>query len=82
MSTAKIGERLGRALSIGAIGQHQDLAVPRHERAEHGFHRKGAAALHRHAFELTGAIARELQEPPAEVRGHGPEIHVPRAPVA
>ena len=49
------------ALAIGAVDQDQQLAVRRHEAAEHRFDREGAAALHRHADMGPGAAGHRDQ---------------------
>ena len=43
-----LGE-LGHALAIGAVDQHEHMAVARNQRVDGRFDSKGAAALQRHA---------------------------------
>ena len=58
----EILHRLRGPQPIGAVGQHQQLAVARHERAEHRLDRERAAALDRHAIELALLVPDQRQQ--------------------
>ncbi len=69
------------ALAIGAVLRHQHLAVARHHVGNGGFHREGAATLHRHAH--MGAFAvDDAHQVVAQAARDGVEGGVPRTPVA
>ena len=66
---------LRHALSVGAVGEDEHLAVAGHEGAEHRFHHEGAAALKRNAH--VGTLpARDRDQPLAH-----PPVDVDEAPV-
>ena len=78
---AQILENAGHALTVGAVHQHQGLAVPRQQGRQSRFHRVSAATLQRHA-DVGFLGARHFQEPAANASGQGIEIAVPGAPIA
>ena len=78
---AVIARHLDHALAIGAVDQDQQLAVPRHQRAEHGLDHEGAAALERDGDVAAGA-AGQLDQARAHPRIERDELAIARAPVA
>ena len=82
VGAAEVVERLRDALAVGAVGEHQRLAVAGDERGEHRFDHEGAAALHRDAVEFAAVIAGHLDEASPHLGGHRAEIAVPGPPVA
>lgn len=53
---AKHFANLRQTLAIGAVDQHQHLAIARNQGAEGGFDGEGATALQRHAMVAVGAV--------------------------
>jgi hypothetical protein len=78
---AMIARHPDHALAVGAVDQDQELAVPRHERAEHRLDHEGAAALEWYGDVAAGS-ARQLDETCAHPRVERDEGAVARAPVA
>ncbi len=76
-----IAQRLRNPQAVGAVRQHQRLAVARDEAAEHRLDGERAAALHRHALPVVGP-AGDGDEPTAKLRRHCPEVTIPGPPVA
>ncbi|MNP29177.1 hypothetical protein D3C76_1221870 [compost metagenome] len=71
---------LRQALAVGAVDQHQDLAITRHQGTDRGFHGEGAAALQRYAG--VGFLATDdVQQAAAHAGSQLVEIVVPGAPV-
>ncbi len=70
---------LARPLAIGTVDQDQQFAVARHESADHGFHRKGAAALHRNGDQpvAAGDLRQALKHAPVQ----GDEGRIARSPI-
>ena len=77
MVAPQIAHGFRRALAIGAVGQHQHLAVTRNEGAQHRLDREAAAALHRDAIIFALWIVDQVQQPGAQTGRHGAEIAVP-----
>ena len=71
---------LRQALAIGAIDQHQDLAITRHQGADGRFHGEGAAALQGDAV-VAGAAVDDGQQLLADTGSQLVEVAVPGAPV-
>jgi hypothetical protein len=79
---AQVAERGRDALAVRAVGEHERMAVARQEAAQHRLDAIAAAALQRHAVVFAGGITRDFQQARAQLRGHRPEVAIPRAPVA
>ena len=72
---------LGEPRAVGAVDQHQHVAVARDQRVDRRLDRERAAALHRHAD--VGVLAVDDVEQLAPHFGRDRvEVRVPRAPVA
>ncbi len=81
VGAARAAAELRHAPTVGAVDENQQAAVAGNKGAELGFHRKGAAALHRHAGEGLASVG-EREQAPAHARGELDERGVARAPVA
>ena len=71
----------GDALAVGAVHQHQHLAVAGKQRADRRLDGEGAASLDRHA-NMSAFTPGEGDEPLAHAGVEGDEFGVARAPVA
>ncbi len=67
---------LRQALAVGAVDQHQYLAVARHEGANGRFDGKGAAALQGHAVVAVGGV-QDRQQLCADAGGQLVEAVIP-----
>ena len=81
VGAARAAADLRHPPAVGAVDENQQPAVARDQRAELGFHREGAAALHRHAGEGLAGVG-EREQAPAHARGELDERGIARAPVA
>jgi hypothetical protein len=75
------GRQLRHPLAVGAVDQHQDVAVTRHERIEGSLDRERAAALHWDA-DVRVRTVDHGEQLCAHAGSDGIELRVPRAPVA
>ncbi|MCY1406346.1 hypothetical protein D9M71_216080 [compost metagenome] len=71
---------LGQALAVGAVDQHQDLAVAGDQRADGCFHGEGAAALQGNAM-VAGSTVDDGQQLLADTGGQLVEGVIPRPPI-
>ena len=69
-----------RALAVGAVDQHQELAGLGHERGDHRLDGKGARALHRHR-DVRALPARQLDDLVEHHAVDAQELGIARAPV-
>ena len=78
---AVVARHPDHALAIGAVDQHQKLAVAGHEGPEHRLDHEGAAALERHG-DVTAFGAGELDQARPHSGVELDEVAIARAPVA
>ena len=71
----------GRALAIGAVVQHQHVAVAWHHRGHRGLDAEGTAALQGND-DMAVLAVHDVEQARAQAGGDGIEVRVPGAPVA